>query len=83
MMPFSSFVIRTQQDKTQQVADRLKSYRETVLTEIYSQNVVLVTETQTRSQDHLLWEKIQHLPGVLQCDLIYHNFEDEEGFSHD
>lgn len=79
-MPISSLIIRTDQDKTKEVAQRLEAMKEATVSEVHGQNIVLVTETKTQDQDEALWEEIKQVPGVLQCDLIFHNFEDQEGF---
>ena len=81
-MPISSLIIRTEKEKTQQVAHRLRSFKEVTISEVHNENIIVVTETDKQAVDKTLWGELEKIPGVLQCDLIYHNFEDEEGFSH-
>lgn len=76
-MPVSSLVIRTDSKKTHEVAERLKIFKEITVPEIHQENIIVITETQNQSCDKDLWDKIEKIPGVLQCDLIYHNFEDD------
>jgi nitrate reductase NapAB chaperone NapD len=78
-MPISSLIIKTRKDKTLDVAKRLESFAEITVSEIHQHNIILMTETGKQDHDKALWEEIERIPGVLQCDLIYHNFEDEEG----
>ena len=80
-MPISSLIIRTEKDKAQQVAHWLRSFKGVTISEIHHENVIVVTETGKQAEDKTIWGAIEKIPGVLQCDLIYHNFEDEEGFS--
>ena len=79
-MPISSLIIRTDNRQTQDVVEHLKTFKEVTVSEIHNENIILVTETVRQDQDKTLWEDIEKIPGVLQCDLIYHNFEDAEGF---
>jgi nitrate reductase NapAB chaperone NapD len=76
-MPVSSLIIRTEKDKTKTVASRLQSFQEATVSRIHDENIILITETGKQAEDKILWGKIEKIPGVLQCDLIYHNFEDE------
>lgn len=77
-MPISSLVIRTEKNHTQAVAESVKRYSEASSVEVFGENIVVITETPHQKKDKALWEEIEKIPGVLQCDLIYHNFEDEE-----
>ena len=77
-MPISSLIIRTERNHTQTVAESVRRYREISSAEIFGENVVVITETPHQNRDKALWEEIEKIPGVLQCDLIYHNFENEE-----
>lgn len=79
-MPVSSLIVRTNAEETQEVATKLKALKAVTVSEIYKENIVVVTDTRKQDQDKSLWEQIEKIPGVIQCDLIYHNFEDEEGF---
>lgn len=76
-MPVSSLIIRTEKEKTQQVAHGLRSLKEVTISEVHDENIIVVTETDKQAEDKTLWGEIEKMPGVLQCDLIYHNFEDE------
>lgn len=78
-MPVSSLIIRTEKDKTQVIAEQLNACQEATVSEIQGDNIILVTETKAQSDDRMLWDTIEKISGVLHCDLIYHNFEDEEG----
>ena len=82
-MPISSLIIRTDGRRTQEIAEYLKTLKEATVSEVHNENIILVAETVSRIQDKTLWEGIEKIPGVLQCDLIYHNFEDAEGFKYD
>lgn len=82
-MPISSLIIRTRLEMTENVVDVLKDYKETSICEKHGENILLITETESQTKDKEFWAMIEKIPGVLQCDLIYHNFEDEEGFSYD
>ena len=81
-MPISSLIIRTEKEKTQQVVHGLRSFKEVTVSGVHSENIIIVTETGKQAEDKTLWGEIEKIPGVLQFDLIYHNFEDEEGFNH-
>jgi nitrate reductase NapAB chaperone NapD len=78
-MPISSLIIKTQKDKTSDVAKRLEFLKGTIVSEIHQENIILITETNKQGQDKVIWGEIEQIPGVLHCDLIYHNFEDGEG----
>lgn len=76
-MPISSLIIRTDNKKTQDVIECLRILKEITVSEIHQENIVVITETQKQSCDKNLWDKIEKIPGVLQCDLVYYNFEDD------
>ena len=76
-MPVSSLIIRTDKNQTQAVVESLKHCPDVFSTDVFGENIVLITETFNQNRDKALWEEIEKIPGVLQCDLIYHNFEDE------
>ena len=76
-MPISSLIIRTDNKKTPDVIACLRILKEVTVSEIHQENIIVITETQKQSCDKDLWDKIEKIPGVLQCDLIYHNFEDD------
>lgn len=78
-MPVSSLIIRTVKDTTLRVAQRLNAVSGVSVEKIHDENIVVVTDTCRQQQDKELWREFEKIPGVLQCDLIYHNFEDEEG----
>ncbi len=78
-MPISSLIIRTQEEKTSEVADKLKDFKAVNVENIEGSNIVIITDTIEQKNDKELWSNIENISGVLQCDLIYHNFEDEEG----
>ena len=82
-MPISSLIIRTEKNRTTEVADRISDFKEATVSEIVDENIVVITETSAQSKDKTLWTYLENIPGILQCDLIYHNFEDEEGFDND
>lgn len=82
-MPVSSMIVRTEKHQTREVAERLEAWEEISISEIHGENIVVVTETPAQDRDRGLWERIETMAGVLQCDLIYHNFEDEEGSCDD
>ena len=81
-MPISSVIVRTSAGRAAEVAGHLKDFPESTVEKIHGDNVVLVTETRDQDHDRALWERIENVPGVIQCDLIYHNFEDVEGTRH-
>lgn len=76
-MPISSLIIRTGKNQTQAVVESLKHCPDASSVEVFGENIIVITETSTQDRDKTLWEEIESIPGVLQCDLIYHNFEDE------
>ncbi len=76
-MPISSLIIRTDKKQTQAVMESLKHCPDASSVEVFEENIVVITETFNQNRDKALWEEIEKIPGVLQCDLIYHNFEDE------
>ncbi|MCA9393644.1 MAG: chaperone NapD [Candidatus Omnitrophica bacterium] len=78
-MPVSSLIIRTETEQTQQVRSQLDKWKGVSVEAVDGINIVIVTETETQKQDKELWKSIESLAGVLQCDLIYHNFEDDAG----
>jgi nitrate reductase NapAB chaperone NapD len=78
-MPVSSLIVRTAKGATQSVAQRLNTVSGVSVEKIHDDNIVIVTDTCRRQRDKELWGEFEKIPGVLQCDLIYHNFEDEEG----
>ncbi len=82
-MPISSIIVKTNKEKTQEPAQLISSYKEVSVSEIHNENIVVITETEKQSNDKNLWKELESVPGVLQCDLIYHNFEDEEGLNHE
>jgi nitrate reductase NapAB chaperone NapD len=75
-MPISSLIVRTRSERTREVAESLKALKEVLVSEIHGENIIILTETPQQSYDKNLWDKIEKISGVLQCDLIYHNFED-------
>lgn len=81
-MPISSLIVRIKKNKTQEIAQIINNFNEASVSDIHDENIVVITETNKQSEDKELWMKIENVPGVLQCDLIYHNFEDEKGFDH-
>ncbi|MCA9402282.1 MAG: chaperone NapD [Candidatus Omnitrophica bacterium] len=78
-MPVSSLIIRTEPEQTQKVRSQLHEWKGVSVEAVDGINIVIVTETETQKQDKELWKSIESLAGVLQCDLIYHNFEDDAG----
>lgn len=82
-MPISSLIIKTDKNKTADVVKHLTKFYEATVEKIHQDNIVLITETDQQSRDKDLWNDIENIPGVLKCDLIYHNFEDEEECSND
>ncbi|MCA9407310.1 MAG: chaperone NapD [Candidatus Omnitrophica bacterium] len=82
-MPISSLVIRTDVNKTTQVVKNLEMLKDAEILQVERENVVVITETENQSRDKELWSQMESIPGVLKCDLIYHNFEDQEGFEND
>jgi len=81
-LPISSLIVRTEKNRTAEVADRINDFKEITETKIVDENIVVISETHEQSKDKLLWKNLENIPGVLQCDLIYHNFEDAEEFDH-
>ncbi len=81
-MPISSLIITAKPEQTQHVVHRLRALEQTEVAKVQEPNIVVITDTQQRSQDKMLWKQIESLPGVISCDLIYHNFEDEEDFAN-
>lgn len=77
-MPISSLIVRTKPESTQDICEIFKTHPCISDAEIHGENVVITTETNSREEDKVLWNQIESVPGVLQCDLIYHNFEDLE-----
>ncbi len=76
-MPVSSLIIRTDIHRTEQVRTRLDRMQCIDVETVDGANIVIVTVTVRQQQDKELWKAIEDIPGVLQCDLIYHNFEDD------
>lgn len=79
-MPISSLIVRTKEKYTEEISQKLKTIKGVRVEGMKYRDIVLVTDTSTREDDKAIWKEIEDLPGVLQCDLIYHNFEDEEEF---
>ena len=75
-MPISSLIIRTEKNRTKEVADILNNFEEAEISEIHDEDIIIITETKEQIDDKALWEQIEKIPGVVKCDLIYHNFED-------
>lgn len=82
-MPISSLIVKTVPSKIRDVADKLNTLAGATVSDIHAENIVVITETKKQGDDQELWETIEGIPGVLKCDLIYHNFEDEEGFKYE
>ena len=82
-MPISSLVVRASQEKIQDVASQVQLLEGASISTIEKESIVVLTETKSQRDDKKLWDDIEKIPGVLQCDLIYHNFEDVEGSSDD
>ncbi len=78
-MPISSLIIRTDQTKTDMVRDVINQMGFVESTEVFNENIVVITETKTQREDKELFETLKEVKGVLQCDLVYHNFEDQKG----
>lgn len=78
-MPVSSLIIRTDPQQTLPVRTRLGALEGVTVEAVDGVNIVIVTETVAQQQDKELWRIIESMAGVLQCDLIYHNFEDDTG----
>lgn len=81
-MPVSSLIIRTEKEKIDDVAKHLYKFKQITLSEVHNEDIIVITETQKQTEDKALWDEIGNIKGVLKCDLIYHNFEDEEVFDH-
>lgn len=79
-MPISSLIIKTKPERAQAVVSHINTIQQAEIVEIQQPNIVVITDTTQRSEDKDLWKQIEAIPGVISCDLIYHNFEDEEGF---
>mgnify|MGYP000297745701 CR=1 FL=1 len=82
-MPISSLIVRASQEGVKDVADQIRSLAGTSVSKIEKENIIVLTETDSQDDDKKLWDAIEKIPGVVQCDLIYHNFEDMENNSHD
>lgn len=78
-MPISSLIVRTEPQQTEPVRSQLCHLEGVNVEATDGTNIVIVTDTVTQKQDKELWKTIEALTGVLQCDLIYHNFEDDAG----
>ena len=77
-MPISSLIVRTRPDSVRPVMDALSVIEEATIHETWGQSIVVVTQTKTKDEDKQIWDRIEHVEGVVQTDLIYHNFEDVE-----
>ena len=77
-MPISSLIVRMKAEKVESVLKGLAGMETTSVHETRGENVIIVTQTETKEQDKEIWESIERLDGVIQTDLIYHNFEDLE-----
>ena len=75
-MPISSLIIRTLSENTPTVVDEISDFTGLTVAAIERNNIVVVTETETKNQDKELWTKLKEVSGVKQVDLIFHNFED-------
>ena len=82
-MPVSSLIVRVKEEKKEFVLESLKEHTSAEISDVLGECIVLLTDTQSQAEDKKLWQQIEEIPGVLQCDLIYHNFEDEERFDHE
>ncbi len=82
-MPVSSLIVRVKEEKKEFVLKSLKEYAAAEISDVLGESIVLITDTESQAEDKKLWQQIEEIPGVLQCDLIYHNFEDEERFNHE
>ncbi len=75
-MPISSLIVRIKKEKSEEIVQTINSMKEADVFEIHGDNIIVLTETKEHLEDKALWGEIEKIPGVLQCDLIYHNFED-------
>lgn len=75
-MPISSLIVRIKKEKSEEIARTINSLKEADVFEIHGDNMIVLMETKESLEDKALWDEIEKIPGVIQCDLIYHNFED-------
>ena len=78
-VPISSLIVRTEAAGTDAVVAEVSALAGATVSHVEGQDIVVLTETQARSEDTGLWERIESMHGVNAVELIYHNFEDLEG----
>ncbi len=76
-MPISSIVIRMQKKECNEIINQLNGIAAVTVEKIHEDSIVIVTDTKSQKEDKELWSEIESISGILQCDLIYHNFEDD------
>lgn len=77
-MPISSMIVTSRGGCSSRVADRLRLLDGVSVTDIHGEELVVVMETGSMSDDRLLWDRVEATEDVLGVSLVYHNFEDEE-----
>jgi nitrate reductase NapAB chaperone NapD len=82
-MPTSSLIVRTEDGQSSATVVAIKELAGAAVTDRQGSDLVVVTETASRLDDRVIWNQLEKLPGVLNVDLIYHNFEDQEGIRNE
>ena len=77
-MPISSVIVRSSTEDVPIVAQAVKDIPNADVTTVSGENLIVVTQTDSREKDKQLWNTLEALPNVIGLDLIYYNFEDLE-----
>lgn len=77
-MVISSLVVDTISDSTQAVAEQLPLLNSAIeVHEVVDYKVVITIEAETVDESHAIASSIVTVPGVLNVNLVYCNFEDD------
>ncbi|MFH2204942.1 MAG: chaperone NapD [Elusimicrobiota bacterium] len=82
-MSISSLIVRTQCASTEKVRRAINELPHAEVTDAKGENLVVVTDSSLPAEDKSVWKSIERIPGVVQVDLVYHNFEDAAGEQND
>ncbi|MBI4662474.1 MAG: chaperone NapD [Verrucomicrobia bacterium] len=75
-MPYSGYVIRFEHERQATVLAAVKAMPEVTSGQVAEQGLPLAATTPTSEEAMQLYERLEHIPGVMSVRLVYHNFED-------
>ncbi len=73
----SSLVVETNPEKTASVAEELACIECVEVHEVQGEKIVVTIEAESSSASHAIASSFIGIPGVLNVNLVYVNFEDE------